>query len=132
MEDNRKWCWLASGFIDEAFGPFESKEDAIADARKATSAWALDGFPRITLARCNFADPAEELADGACRLLMEGLEESCDEVLRNPVGPTFELKDEASIDDLDSLIRDWLRKNVKAVWFSCDRDTFETFDLEAG
>ena len=122
--DTRKWCWLESADSEGAFGPFDTREEALADAREREE----EGT--VILGRCNYADPAEELNSQAAGRLMEELEEDCCDELRNPEDVTFSLKAGVDVRDLDKLIRDWLRANVHAAYFAADGDTYEAVSLE--
>ena len=58
IKDTRKWGWSEVG-AERCHGPFETREDAIADAR-----FGLDPpSKRITLGRCRFLDPMTYLPD---------------------------------------------------------------------
>jgi len=123
-KDNRKWCYLLSEDAEEAFGPYDTREDAIASALRNV----VEPGETIVLARCDFPDPGEQLCKGAMDRLMEELEEDCDYNMRNPEDYTFGVNEGATLDTLDTIIRTWLRENVHATYFQCARDTFETIE----
>jgi len=123
--DDRKWCFLLREDSESAFGPYETREAAI----KA----AVDSFvgagDTIVLSRGDFPDPGEELCQDAAGRLMEALEEDCNDDLRNPEDLTFTLNEGANLEDLDTLIRGWLRANVHATYFQVDGDVHETVKI---
>lgn len=121
-DDTRQWCYLHDRDSEEAFGPFESREAAIAAARK-------HGLRSIVLSRCNWADPGDCDVIGDQRDLLEKLDDATDEELRNPFEGTYSLRLGADPQELRDLVAVWLRKNVKTEWFCSDPDAFEDVDL---
>ena len=121
-EDTRQWCFLESRDSETAYGPFDSREQAIEEARNIP-------LESCVLSRCNWADPGDCDIIGDEQDLMEALDDATDDVLRNPEDPTYSLKPGAKVQDLCDIVAKWLRENLKTDWFSCDPDEFEDVNL---
>ena len=120
--DARQWCYLSDRDSEVAYGPFDSREKAIAEAKES-------GLESCVLSRCNWADPGECDVVGDDDLFFEELDDCTDDELRNPEEATYALKEGASLDELREMVSAWLKKNVKPTWFCCDPDVFEDVDL---
>lgn len=125
--DARPWGWMhVDG--DEAFGPYDSKEAAIAAAREMFGIGEDEVFD-LRIGRCNYAIPAQHVS-----LDMENLLEAMDQIALDTdysfaEGPIFEvkpgMKHSAQV-ALDEALENWAARFVTSdMWFLAD-DQVET------
>lgn len=128
--DTRKWCWATSDISEEWFGPFDTREAAIADAESAGPCIDEKSF---SISRCNYAVPADAAMAWAKTMEpMESMHDHTDEELQDyDGGETYDYIDgdgTKAIEELNGLIADWAARNVKARWFCCDGAATETVE----
>ena len=123
--DDRKWCFMWSRDDESAFGPFESRDAVIDEAREIR-----DDRDRVFISRCIYLDPVDYLPHHLGRDIIEQLEErASDDGEGDPDGNTFELVEGAATDELEKLVGDWCARNVKSNWFLVDPECIEEVTL---
>jgi hypothetical protein len=124
--DTRKWCWSESSNSESWYGPFDTRDAAIADANALTD----EVYTEIIISRCNYAVPAESAMAWAETMdPLESLHENTDNELQNYDGETFGYINGADAErELSDLLAAWAEKHVKVSWFCCDGDAIETVE----
>ena len=125
--DDRKWCYQLCRDDETAFGPFDSREEAIREAR----AEFLEPGGKLYLSRCDYPDPGDKAPTffDEDDLLEDMNQQAIDDGEGNVEGDTFEPIKGAEIGHLNELIKDWCRRNIKAVWFNVDPECIEEVTL---
>ncbi len=129
--DTRKWCWAESKSSETWYGPFDTREAAIAEANGTLG----DEFEQFVISRCNYADVAQVARDWAESFEpLEDLNDATDEELQDyDDGETYayvagEVDGQRAKRELAELIVEWAKRNVKTRWFSVDNDAIETIE----
>ena len=130
--DTRKWCWATSEDSEEWYGPFDTRERAIAEA---SATFSEDEKGTFVISRCNYADVSEAAERWAESLEpLEDMNDNTDQDLQDyDDGETYEYlgdPNEANA-QLDSVIVTWAKEHIKTRWFCADGDAMEVIEVKA-
>lgn len=129
--DDRKWCWAEDDGSETWYGPFDTREEVIAEANGTLG----NEYESFAISRCNYADPIEAAERWAETLEPLGaLNDNTDEELQDcDDGETYTYGAGAADGqrakrELSELIVEWVRRNVRTRWFCADGAAVETIE----
>ena len=119
--DTRKFCSSIESDCERAFGPFDTRQEAI-DAAIEERDEDESGDTECTVGRCDYASAARLFFNESAERILEDVEDcAADNDFGNGEGPVFELVDpENGMANFRGDVRAALRKHFKSTYFIMD------------